>query len=57
VTHPGLHGETVLFSFVWFGGRGGCKGGGRVWRDGEMSRIGVHDGKFTKNQSKDKKKS
>jgi hypothetical protein len=25
---------------------------GRMWKDGEMSGIGVHNGKFTKNQQK-----
>jgi hypothetical protein len=36
--------------------QGGCKSRGQVWRDGKMDGIGVHDGKFTKNQSKVLKK-
>lgn len=34
--------------------RGGCKGGGQVRKDREMSGIGMHDGKFTKNQERKK---
>lgn len=34
----------------------GCKGGGEVQGDGEMSSIGIHDVKFTKNQYKVLKK-
>jgi hypothetical protein len=39
------------FCFVYFFLLGeGCNGRGWMWRDREMSRIEVHDGKFTKNQ-------
>jgi hypothetical protein len=41
----------ILSSFSF--GEEGCRGGGQVQRDGGiMSWIGVHDGKFTKNQEK-----
>lgn len=39
----------VYKSFVGVGVTG-CKGRGGIWRDGEMSGIGIHDVKFTKNQ-------
>lgn len=39
----------ILFLFCFFCG-GGCKSRGQIQRSGEMSRIGVHDVKLTKNQ-------
>jgi hypothetical protein len=40
---------VCLFYFILFYGRGGCKSGRWIQRDGEMSGIGVHDVKFMKN--------
>jgi hypothetical protein len=40
---------VCLFVFFWWGGG---KGGGWVQRGEEMSGVGVHDVKFTKNQLK-----
>lgn len=37
--------STRFFFPLWLGG---YKGGGLISGDGEMSRIGVHDVKFTK---------
>lgn len=39
----------IILSFCFLCG-GGCKGGGQIWRDGEVSGIGMHNTKFTKNQ-------
>ena len=36
--------------------RGGYKGGGQIWRNGEMNEISVHDVKFTRINKKVKKK-
>ena len=48
-THYSFH------SKIW--GERGCKCVGQIQRDGEMSEIGVHDVRFTKNQKlKEKKK-
>ena len=38
-----------FFIFLW---GGHYKGEGQIWRDREMSGIGVHDVKFPKNQLK-----
>lgn len=51
MTHHSYHSEIFLFPF----GRGGCKGGQWIWKDREMSGIGVHDVKFTRNLQKVKK--
>jgi hypothetical protein len=37
-----------LLLFLFCFDRGGCKCRGKIWRDREMSRIVVHDVKFTK---------
>jgi hypothetical protein len=47
-THCGtLQLPQWYFYFFWWGG---CKSGGQIQRDGEMSGIGVHNVKLTKNQ-------
>jgi hypothetical protein len=38
------------FYFLFSSGGGGYKGGGQIKKYWEMSVIGVHDVKFTKNQ-------
>jgi hypothetical protein len=43
VTHHSFHKEIFFLL-------GGLQGWGWIGRDGEMSGIGVHDVKFTKNQ-------
>ena len=41
------------FVFLFFsGGDGGCEGRGQIWRDGEMSGIGVYDVRISKHQFK-----
>lgn len=47
--HPFHSNEMDLFLFSLWGGGVVCKGEGQIWRDEEMSEIGVHDVKFTKN--------
>lgn len=43
MTHYSVHNEKISPLF----GGGGCKGGGQVWGEGEMSGIGVHDVQLT----------
>lgn len=47
VIHYSFHSE------IFFSVGGGCKDGGWVQGEWEISQIGVHDEKFTKNQYKD----
>jgi hypothetical protein len=50
VTHCSFRGEIFFFNFIFFSFEGGgCKGGGQIGRDLEMSVTGMHDGKSTKN--------
>lgn len=41
-----------FLNLVFIGGREGCKGREQMQGDGELSRVGMHDGKSTKNQQK-----
>jgi hypothetical protein len=43
-----LHFYNNIFIFFFVGGH--CTGGEQVWGEGEMTGIGVHNVKFTKNQ-------
>ena len=43
-----FHFLTFNFFILFLGG--GCKHGGKTWKDWEMSGIGVHAVKYPKNQ-------
>ena len=51
VTYYSFHDEMFFyFIFYFLLGGAGCKSRGQIWRNGEMTRIGVYDVRSTKNQ-------
>lgn len=51
MTHHSFHGEMFIYLFVHlFSLGGGCKGRGSIWRDSEVSGVGIRGVRFTKDR-------